>query len=100
MKILRRTEAGGFPDTDAIPLDDVSSEHLRPVSEAVRQLFQFEVGEDAVKAIGNGRPINLWGAHLPGVNDGQSVAIVHEGRLLAVYRVKDERLLADRVMGS
>jgi tRNA pseudouridine55 synthase len=100
MKTLRRTEAGGFPDTDAIPLADLSIDHLRPISEAVRQLFQFEVGEDAVKSIGNGRPINLWGAQLPGVEQGQSVAMVHEGRLLAVYRLKDERLLADRVMGS
>ncbi|MGH2807169.1 MAG: tRNA pseudouridine(55) synthase TruB [Actinomycetota bacterium] len=98
MKTLRRTEAGGFPDGDAVPLDEVSLEHLRSVRDAVRQLFHFEVGDDAVKAIGNGRPINLWGAQLPGVADGEAVAIVHDGQLLAVYRRKDERLLADRVM--
>lgn len=100
MKTLRRTEAGGFPDTEAVPLEEVSLEHLRSVGDAVRQLFHFEVGPDAVKAIGNGRPINLWGAQLPGVEDGEPVAIVHEGQLLAVYRRKDERLLADRVMSA
>ena len=100
MKWLRRTEAGGFPESDAVPLHRVGRDDLRPITEAVRQLFQFEVGDEAVKEISNGRPINLWGAKLPGVEDGDSVAVVHAGKLLAVYVLKGERLMADRVVPS
>lgn len=98
MKTLRRTEAGGFPDSDSVPLDQAGPQHLRPMTDAVRQLFHFEVGPEALKEISNGRPINLWGAKLPGVEEDDPVAVVHEGRLLAVYKRQSERLLADRVV--
>ena len=100
MRSLRRTEAGGFPESDAVPLDVIGPDDLRPMREAVRQLFQFEVGDEAVKEISNGRPINLWGAKLPGVDEGDNVAVVHDGELLAVYLLKGERLMADRVVPS
>ena len=100
MKSLRRTEAGGFPESDAVPLDSVGRDDLRPMTDAVRQLFHFEVADEAVREISNGRPINLWGAKLPGVDEGDNVAIVHGGDLLAVYIRKGERLMADRVVPS
>ena len=100
MKTLRRTEAGGFSETDAVPLDDLGTEHLRPVADAVRQLFRFEVDDDAVKIIANGRPLNLGHAQLPGIDEGDFVAVVNDERLLAVYTRKGGRLVADRVVAA
>ena len=97
---LRRVASGGFTETDAVRLDAVSVESLRPLTDAVKDIFSFEVDEPAVKLVANGRPINLFGAALPGVDDGDDVAIVHGGRLLGVYKKKGERLLAERVVAS
>lgn len=98
MKSLVRTEAGGFSLEDAIALDSVSAEHLRPLADAVKGLFKFEVDPDAAKLVRNGRPLNLFGARLPGVEDGDHVAVTSEQALLAVYTLKGERLMPDRVM--
>ena len=100
MKTLRRTEAGGFPEADAIPLHDLGEQHLRPVADAVRQLFRFEVDPEAAKSIANGRPVNLGHAQIPGIDEGDFVAVVSDERLLAVYTRKGGRLVADRVMGA
>lgn len=100
MKSLRRTEAGGFSDAEATPLADLTETHLRPMTDAVRQLFHFEVDAEAAKLIANGRPLNLFGAQLPGVDQGDFVAVVNNGVLLAVYTFEGERLIADRVVAT
>ena len=100
MKSLRRTEAGGFTDTEAVPLAEVTENHLRPMTDAVRQLFRFEVDSEASKLIANGRPLNLFGGQLPGVDQGDFVAVVNNDVLLAVYRLEGERLLPDRVVAT
>lgn len=98
MKSLVRTEAGGFTLGDAVPLDSASPEHLRPLVDAVKGLFRFEVDPDAAKLVRHGRPLNLVGARLPGVQDGDHVAITSKEALLGVYTLKGERLMPDRVM--
>ena len=99
MKSLVRTEAGGFTLEEAVPLDEVEAAHVRPLIHTVRGLFRFEVDPDAAKLVRNGRPLNLFGARLPGVGEGDHVAVTNEQTLLGVYTVKGERLMPDRVMG-
>ena len=100
MKSLVRTEAGGFTLDEAIPLDDILEQHVRPLIDTVHGLFRFEVDQDAAKLVMNGRPLNLFGAKLPGVEEGDHVAVSVEDRLLGVYMLKGERLMPDRVMGG
>jgi len=99
MRSLVRTEAGGFTLADAIALDDAGSQHVRPLADTVKALFRFDVDPDAAKLVRNGRPLNLFGARLPGVVEGDHVAVTIEDALLGVYTLKGERLMPDRVMG-
>lgn len=99
MRSLVRTEAGGFTLDDALVLDDVKETDIRPVIDTVRCLYRFEVDADAAKLVSNGRPLNLFGTRLPGVEDGDHIAVSAEDRLLGVYMLKGERLMPDRVMG-
>ncbi|MBW3595360.1 MAG: tRNA pseudouridine(55) synthase TruB [Actinobacteria bacterium] len=99
MKSLVRTEAGGFTLEEAIALDDVAREHVRPLIDTVKGLYAFEVDPDAAKLVRNGRPLNLFGARLPGVDEGDHVAVTNDQTLLGVYTLKGERLMPDRVMG-
>ena len=100
MKSLVRTEAGGFTLQDAVPLEQAGPHHLRPIVDAVRELFRFEVDADAARLVSNGRPLNLFGTRLPGVQDGDRVAVVSSDDLLGVYELKGERLMPDRVMAA
>ena len=100
MKSLVRTEAGGFTLEEAVPLEDVKESHVRPLVDTVKGLFRFEVDTDAAKLVSNGRPLNLFGARLPGVGEGDHVAVTNEETLLGVYMLKGERLMPDRVMGG
>ena len=99
MKSLVRTEAGGFTLDDAVSLESVSDSDLRPLIDTVKGLFRFEVEPDAAKLVKNGRPLNLFGARLPGVEEGDHVAVSNDGNLLGVYMLKGERLMPDRVLG-
>lgn len=98
MKSLIRTEAGGFGVADAVGLEHITEEDVRPLIDTVRGLFRFEVDPDAAKLVANGRPLNLFGTRLPGVEEGDHVAVSNDGRLLGVYTLKGERLMPDRVM--
>lgn len=89
---LRRTRAGGFTLDDAISLDAVSPEVLRPLADAVRVLPSLQVDAEEAEAVRHGRPLR----HVaPG-----PVAVLHDGNLMAVYRPAGEDLVADRVVGS
>lgn len=99
MKSLVRTEAGGFGLDEAVALEGVSESDLRPLIDTVRGLFRFEVEPDAAKLVRNGRPLNLFGTKLPGVEEDDHVAVSHDEKLLGVYTLKGERLMPDRVMG-
>lgn len=94
LRELRRTEANGFALTDAIPLDDISADKLRPLTDAVRDLPATEVGSDEAKDVSYGRPLER--AHP--VPEGEVTAIVSDGRLLGVYRAEGSRLLPERVV--
>jgi tRNA pseudouridine55 synthase len=94
LESLRRVEAGGFSVDDAIPLDAVHRGSLRPVSDAVRQLNVVDVDGATAALVRNGRPVD----DSRGGGEGEAVALMHEGDLLAVYRRRAGRLVADRVL--
>ena len=90
---LRRTGAGGFTEADAIPLESVSAETVLPLAEVVRELDRVEISEDDATSVAHGRPLTPTGTR-PRV----PVALMREGRLLAVYRPEGDKLVADRVV--
>jgi len=97
MTALRRTETGGFGTGDAVTLEGVGPEALRPVAEAVRALATIELDADAAADVVHGRklPATLAG-DLP---EGEVAALARGQELLAVYRRAGSELVADRVVG-
>ncbi len=94
---LRRTEAGGFPVSDAVPLEAVGTEHLRPPVDVVASMPRLEVDDATARTVSHGGPLESDAGVPMGVDH---VALVHNGALLAVYRRSGGRLVADRVVGS
>jgi tRNA pseudouridine55 synthase len=93
MSRLRRTEASGFTEADAIPLDELTPDQLRPPIEIVRGLPQMKIDTEAAALVSDGRPLSDQRSH-----DGQRVAIVHDGELMAVYERKGSALVAHKVL--
>jgi tRNA pseudouridine55 synthase len=94
LESLRRVEAGGFSLADAVPLDGIDEASLRPPIDAVRQLRSIEVNGATAALVQNGRPIEAPVK----VDENEPVALVHAGDLVAVYRGRAGRLVADRVI--
>ena len=95
MASLRRTEAAGFGEADAIPLDEVTSEALRPMIDATRVMHQAFIDDAAAKLVKDGRRLPLDGDF--DVLDGP-VALIHDNELLAVYRRSGDELVAEKVL--
>ncbi|MPZ92484.1 MAG: tRNA pseudouridine(55) synthase TruB [Actinobacteria bacterium] len=95
LRSLRRTEAGGFVETDAIELDAVEKEHLLPLADAVRDLPRIEIEDDAARLVANGRRLELPSADL--VEDDH-FALVNHGDLIAVYARRGDELVPERVV--
>jgi tRNA pseudouridine55 synthase len=94
MTSLRRTAAAGFTERDAVPLDAVDEDSLRPLGDAVRELPRLDVGDDAARLVSFGRPLQIDSPEAPAGH----VGVFHEGRLIAVYRGGPEGLQPDRVV--
>ena len=93
MSGLRRTEAGGFGESDLVPLDEVTEDSLRPLIDAVRVLHRIDLDEQQAVAVSHGRPLEDVAT---AGND--PVALVRAGELVAVYKPKNGKLVADRVV--
>ncbi len=93
---LRRVAAGGFDVTQAIDIDDVSRDALRPLVDAIGDLPRIEVGPEHAEDVAHGRrlPVEL----APEVPENAEVAVVFGGDLLAIYRRAADALVADRVI--
>lgn len=98
MASLRRIAAGGFSERDAVALEALTDAHLRPLVDVVGSMPRLEVDEDTAERVSHGAPL-ARDATLA-LRRGGHLAVVHQGRLLAVYRISGEELLADRVVGS
>jgi tRNA pseudouridine55 synthase len=100
---LRRTEASGFAEADAVPLDGVGPGHLRPLIDAIRWLPAVQVDDAGAEVVGHGRPLELGRLRGPEDTEAQTpeagmlLSIVHDGTLLAVYRAEGDALVPERV---
>lgn len=95
LKTLRRVEASGFSETDAVRLDDVAERDLRPTLEIVRALSHVQVDEDAARLVSDGRPLPARGDE---PSEGQEAAVVAGDRLLAIYKRRGDSLVAQKVL--
>jgi tRNA pseudouridine55 synthase len=96
MTSLRRTGASGFTLDDAVPLEEAGAEHLRPLADAVLGLPTIVADSATAAAAAHGRRVPL--PDEVAVEDRQPVALMREGRLIAVYRREGRMLTADRVV--
>lgn len=96
MRTLRRTAAGGFTLDEAVHIEAVSPEVVRPLVEVVRDLPQTEVSEDDAALALNGRPLFFE----EGVEEGAVTAVTFSGRLLGVYRRAGRRIIPERVVSQ
>lgn len=95
---LRRTEAAGFAEADAVPLDRADAGAIRPPLDAIKWLPRLQVDGPAAEMVGHGRPLELNRAGgESGPKEGMLLSVVHDGRLLAVYRCEGDSLLPYRV---
>jgi tRNA pseudouridine55 synthase len=95
LRSLRRTEAGGFGEADAVELDSVDSRNLLPLADAVRGLARIEIEDDAARLVANGRRLALPSEDLL---EGEQVALINGGDLVAVYARKGRELVPERVV--
>ena len=80
---LRREAIGPLRVDDAVSLDRVGPEALRPAQDVLGHLPALELDESARTAVGHGRPV-------PAPPDAMGdVALLHEGELVAVGRAGD-----------
>jgi tRNA pseudouridine55 synthase len=97
LRSLRRTEAGGFDEADAVELDVVDSRHLLPLADAVRVLTHIEIDDDAARLVANGRRLELPSEDLV---DGEHLALINGGDLVAVYARRGRELVPERVVAG
>jgi tRNA pseudouridine55 synthase len=96
LKSLRRTEAAGFSIDEAVALDDVGREHLRPLSDAVKSLDRIEVDAATAARVAHGQRLPLSGAE--SLEQDEAVALLSGTDLVAVYKRRDDALVPDRVL--
>jgi len=97
LRSLRRTEAGGFNEADTVELDAVDSRHLLPLADTVRDLTRLEIDDDAARLVANGRRLELLSEDLV---DGEHLALINGGDLVAVYARKGRELVPERVVAA
>jgi tRNA pseudouridine55 synthase len=92
--VLRRVAAGGFTVDDAVPLDRVSNDRIRPLLDVVARLPRLELSDREAALVRDGRPF----ANTARLAPGEITAVVRGDRLLGVYRASGESLIAERVV--
>lgn len=98
LKTLRRVEASGFTEEDASALEAVSLQDLRPAAEIVRSLPTLEIDAEARSLVRDGRPLPASAS--TDIGEGSLVALLAEGELTAIYKRRDSRLVAEKVIPS
>lgn len=85
LRNLRRTSVGPYTLADAVALEEVGPEVVRPMREAVRHLAQVVVGPEVAADVGVGKVLARHVLGVDGDGDGPWAVIDGGGRLLAVY---------------
>jgi len=97
LRALRRVSIGSFNDLDAVSLDDVAPDRLRPPVELVRDLPGAVAVPELAQALGHGRAVERLALGV--VGDGPWAVVDRSGALVAVCcalgleRVKPEVVL-------
>ena len=94
LRTLRRTEAGGFTLEDAIDLDSIGEDRLLPLASVVAHMPRTEVDEDDAELVRDGR----WLMAADDLNEDDLTAVLLDDELLAIYRRRGRRLVAERVV--
>jgi tRNA pseudouridine55 synthase len=85
LRSLRRTAVGPFTLADAVPLEAVSPEAVRPMAEAVRHLASVTVGEERAADVAVGKVLERADLGVAAEGDGPWAVFGPGDRLLAVY---------------
>jgi tRNA pseudouridine55 synthase len=83
LRNLRRTAVGPFTLDDAVALEAVDPEVVRPMTEAVRHLATIVVDDAHADAVRVGKVLEA--GDLDATGDGPWAVVTEDGRLLAVY---------------
>jgi tRNA pseudouridine55 synthase len=87
LRALRRTRIGGFTVGDALALDEVTPDAVRPPLDLVGHLDRVAVDGDVVERIRVGQ---VLARETLGVSGDGPWAVVSDGRLLGVYEVRTD----------
>ncbi len=85
LEVLRRTSVGPYTLDDAMPLEQVSPEVVRPLIEAVRHLDTVTVDEAGAADVAFGKVLDREALAIAAEGDGPWAVVGPEGALLAVY---------------
>lgn len=91
---LQRIAAGGFELSEAVVLDEAGPDRLLPLVEVARDLESIELTAEQAAAVAHGRALAP-----PGEAPEGPIALIFEGELMGVYSRKEDRLVAERVVG-
>ena len=93
---LRREAVGGFALADAIDIDEVSPETLRPLVDAVGEMQRVELDAAHADDVAHGRRLPAEVA--PHLEEDATAALMFAGELVGIYRRTADFLVADRVV--
>ncbi len=94
MSGLTRTQAGRFLVEDAVGMDEISPEHIRPLSESLPPMQLIELSERQVRMVREGRPVPA-----PGQIKGRFAGLVDEnGNVFSVARAGGGQLQPECVI--
>jgi tRNA pseudouridine55 synthase len=97
LRNLRRTEASGFTEADAVGLDDVTERNLLPLVDAVRGLARVEIDHEAARLVAHGRRLAMPSEQF---GEGEHLAVIHDADLVAVYVRNGDELVPERVVAG
>ena len=82
LRALRRVSIGSFNDVEALGIEDVAPERVRPPEELVRDLPGAVASSDLARALGHGRLVERLALGV--VGDGPWAVLDQYGRLVAI----------------
>jgi len=82
LRMLRRISVGSFRDAEAMALEDVAPDRVRPPEELVRDLPGAVATDELSRALGHGRTVERLGLGV--VGDGPWAVLDKVGRLVAI----------------